>query len=408
MSSAGRNLLNANTGPQDTLLFNDANSQFLPQHWGTTANFHLETVKISPSTTSEAPGGKTVFQIQDTSADYLGRKRLEFDINVTAGGGGTFQEFMDFTGLAAIGRIDNKYGSNQIRSIENIELYAYYHRALKDRDDQAAAAVLLNNTDSATRIAQATVAGTVHCIVHIPSLDSDTHKFEPISVLAHEDNWEITWNKLDQIIRTDHAAPAPAVTITNQRLILDLIHVPSDEAAELQYESDSDEGILYLTHEVSDKHQDVSIPAGVTEFSLVLANIRNPLVELMFMLRKSSNVKNAGMLNDIFVSEQISSFSLRGSNLEVYPEQDDIFNRFEKWPTFHSGPAGAFIYSAFFSTSPEDERDHNGSINPFNLSQFTLKIKFAAPTAEVLLLEVLPILRQVTQFKSGDKKRVFV
>lgn len=408
MASAGRNLMNTNTGPQDSYLFDDSMSPWLPEKWSTISNFHRETKEFSPSTSSTSPGGKTTFQIQQTLADYLGDVYLSLRISITAGSGGTYQRFMDFLGYAAIQRIEIKQGSNLVRVIDGLDLQVYYHRMLMDRDEAAATSELVfGDKTAAERLTAATTTGFVDVFVRIPWHYTDTHKYFPISVLGSELTFEITYSAADRFYQTDHST-LPVVSFSNQKLIMDLIHVPSDEQAYLQQNADMNEGLLYLFHEIADKHSSVTIPSGSTSFTLQLNQMKSPVVELVFVVRKSSNVNNANPINDLFVFEQIQDFKITGSSLDVVVTKTDSWCRWKEFPQFHSGVPGDYIYFHSFSICPEDERDHNGSLNFFNLTAASITINFASAIGEAYILDIIPVTRNIDQVRSGDYKKIFV
>lgn len=410
MASAGRNLLNANTAARDTFLFDDRKSLWLPEGWDVSANFHGEWKDLDANTVSDL-GGTSIFQIQDTLMDYAGSFVLKFTKPAwNAGSGGSYDRMVDFAGYQFIDRIDINYGSNFIRSFTGYELQTYHHRMLKDRDESDAANVLvrgdLDPPDRATDF-----SSEVTYYVEIPFWITDTRKALPLSVLSHEMNISVKWNTFGNLVSSDHTTPptpsSPA--INTQKMRIYFVHVPSDEQAFLQTQSDSGSGLLYLINDLnSDSLIETTIPSGSTSFTQRLTNFKSPVVELIITVRKASLVKSATLGNDPFLRERIDSIKIQGSGLDIVPELEHDFIIHKLFPLYHSGVPGEFIYVISHSANPEDARDMHGSLNYFNITNPTIVLTFASAISEDYLLDIQPVVKNLVQFKSGDVKKVYV
>ena len=408
MSSAGRNLLNANTGPQDAFLWNNQNSPFLPVGWEGVAIHFKEKREITPVIEATAPGGKTVFHLEDTLSDYMGEIVLRWTNSaVTAGSGATFTEYVDYAAIASIGSIELRYGSNHLQTIRPVQLHAYDYSMVKDREEQLSEdELMLGNKTQTERRTAAAAARTFY--LRIPTWwITDTHKYLPISCLSNELNIQINWASIDKVIRTD-ASTNPSLSMSSTVLISTLIHVSSQEQSAIQIDSDQDEGLMYCVHDFSDIHEEILLASGSSSFTVQLQNIRSPVVELLFVVRKDSEVNSTTLRNDPFNYQAISTFKLKGSGLDIVRDVARTENQFIDFPDYHSGVAGSNINLIVHSLNPEDRRDQWGSLNYFNINNATLTITFAANLAENHVLDVIGVTKNIMQIKSGDIKKFFV
>lgn len=407
MASAGRNLMNANSAARDSSLFDDRKSLWLPEGWDVSANWHGEWKDIDANVVSGL-GGKTVFQIQDTLMDYAGAFVLKFTKPAWVAGGGAIDRMVDFAGYQFIDNVQITYGSNFVRSFTGYELQTYHHRMLKDRDEQDAANELVRGDKSDAERAADYLASVTY-YVDIPFWITDTRKAIPISVLSHEMNITIQWNTLANLVFSDGAPTTPSPAITDQKMRIYFVHVPSDEQAFLQTQSDTGNGLLYLINDLSsDAVKEVTIPSGSTTFTHRLTNYKSPVVEHIVTIRKASNVNSTTFGNDPFLREQIATITIQGSGLDIVPalEHDFLINKI--FPLYHSGPPGEYIYVIPHSANPEDARDHYGSLNYFNISNPTMVLTFPAGLSEDHILDIQPVVKNLVQFKSGDMKKVYV
>ena len=409
MASAGRNLLGANSGARDTFLFDDSKSQFTPEGWDASANFHGEWKEISANSPADV-GGTSIFQIQDTLMDYGGDFILKFTKPAYTTNAGTFWRMVDFAGFQFIKSVRVSYGSNNIRNFTGYELQTYYHRMLRDRDEQDAwGNVVRGDLDAATRASDLTSAVTYY--VRIPFWIDDTRKSIPISVLAHEINIEVTWASVNEVIQTDGSivAPAPGINPVGQVIKAYFIHVPSDEQAYIQNQSDSEQGLIYL---INDTNSDSSIgsetiTAGATSHTMRLSNLKGPVVEFLVTLRLKTDADTSlSATKEPFLRQKINTLKITGSGLDIIPslEHDFLVNVVQA--TYHSGPPSEFIYPLIHSTKPEDSRDHNGSLDYFNITNPQLEITFDALAADAVL-DIIPVVKNLVQFKSGDMRKMF-
>jgi hypothetical protein len=310
---------------------------------------------------------------------------------------------MDFLGYAIIDEIEVKYAGNHLQTLRGLDLQIQYRKD-KDRIDQEAAKELVEG-DRTDAERAATAAAGVQLFIDLPLFwTGRAHQFLPISVAAHELTVRIKWSSLSKMVESDDTPTG--VTIDAQKLRCWLIHVPSDEQAAVQQQSNIGDGLIYMFTDI-ERHTEASIAAASTSASLALNNIRSPVTEFVHVYRLNSEVNTAAFGNDLFNYQQVQDYKLTGAGLDVVRTVEHKYALFYIWNVFHSGPVGDYIYPWSFSKNPEDMFNHSGSLNFFGVTNPVLETNFPAAIAAAYVQDFLAFTKNLIQIKGGDIKRVF-
>jgi hypothetical protein len=399
-----KDLIRANTGVQDPLIWNTNADVFAPRKYNTINLFYPDHREIKPETPiTTGWGEETSFKFQKTF-DQLVNTRITFDVAQLTGG--TNPRFIDWAGIRAIEYVELVYQGNHLQKVTGKQIYDEIIKEWKTEQKEAAAQVSGGLLSNAQR--QALAAGSQHFEVPLGILyfSKDLSYSLPVHCLSTELELVVKFQSLANVANTDGTAPAGAA-MSNLRCHAMFTHVSPVDRADRLAKSQQGEGFMYS---FIDRVVQQKAVAATTDTSLEieLKNIRGPITELR-VTRLKDTAWNSGTAytNDPGAYEVISTIEIEGSGSLVMRSEDSDSLQYVYDPMYHpNAEAGHRIYSVYWALDPGNKVDCTGSVNFGMLNNPVMTLTFPnIAAASTIFIEALE--RNFIQLRSGDIIKTF-
>lgn len=407
--------INRQFGIMSSIVFDERveNSKFFYRGYTTERNKWTEWKEISPDSKDVTYGGYTSFFVP-LYPDKMGPVVLAWTQGQLTTTGGTYRRFCDYLGLAAIEKIELRYGPNIVNTQYPDRKFYNINKYLSQESKDIEASLLAGNLSTAQRNALAADAAGQRVFLNVPfpfCLHPD--RFQEIRALSTPPEIRVYWKNLGDIVQTDGTAPVS--TISNLILKAHWVHFESVERDLVVLLTESDHGIVRLTEEtkITNTTNATKVPAGTTgEFIMELKNWKTDVRFFAFWVRPKGNLGGDLTKNKWYEAaefKQINRFRiLTGSNEEVIGWQEGAFNLLCYHHMYYHGPSGIAIYFYTWADNPMDDRNATGSYNFQALQNPQLIIDFGSvATAEDYTITVFQSNYQMIQTVRGDLSSQF-
>jgi hypothetical protein len=389
-----------NTAVDSPLWFSTDLSPFAPRGWTALTNCIRDRRTISPQTAASYSGSHQ-FIIQKV-ADLTGLPLLRFQMGALTVTGGTYSRFVDFAPLALIASIEVSYQSNVLQTFTGEDMHALFrlHFPTEKRDgyNQLWAGDLTN----AQRATASASAQTWYVPLWWLFWCSSTHQYLPIINLSHELTITVTYRALADVVQTDGTSPASTLSVD---MINYYWHVSAAERHMMTQMSRSGKGLQYKTCDIQ-RIPPYTIASGTTTVDVPLDNIKGTVFDLIFTLRKSSEISTS-LANDWFNYQTFATYAiLIGEDYLVRETPVNFAVNYEN-AEFHSAPPGALVISVPHALAVEDRLNSSGGLSYANANKPILRITFSSATAVTLVCNVRALVHNLHQLKDGDIIKAF-
>lgn len=329
---------------------------------------------------------------------------------ITPVGGGTAR-FVDYAGFRQFASILNRYGSNQIQTLDWIILHLL-HKLYKTTTKQDAENVLVGGNlsvierETAGAAAQTFITDLPFWWTHHPSLfvnaDALSHQLEIIATMC-------TAAELTQAT----SGSTPTVTLTASNLKCRMIHVEDEERDELVEKTLMGAGVVMAVRDFASQLDNV-LASGSTAYNIKLTNLKDPIVELMFVVRDYTSKTTPSTITNLpynfnrLGTNGSGSWELKAAGLQVIDLITDLENLYYFNPRDHSGDAGIAIYGHRSALDVEDWMNSTGHDNMGGLTQPTLYLNFQTAPASQQIVDVYCVTLNTTQASKGDLMKNFI
>ncbi len=394
--------MRANTGVQDSLLHNPAQSPFAYQAPMTCCNYIQERVIYQPLNFSGLAGTKYNFSLTK-QADLLGPVMIYARIaaltqpETPPAGNVNAVRYINNLGIGMLESVRVFYGSNLICNIPPEWMFIRYRKYL-NLGAQSAWRVL-SRMDQALpeRTAFAAAGGEIFVNLCVPWGD-DTSQYYSMCGMASELRFEITVKPLRNLLNwdvTDNADPAALLQGGQSTAIFSVfnlhcecVHLTGAERDTVVANVKSTDGLAKLVEDVQ-AHIRVLIPPTGSSFTyqLKLTNINAPVSTLFWYLEDPLLTAGSPVDNEFGgdfphhaipgLGAQYSEWSVTSNGQMVVPVTSSLISRFynhARW--FSSVLAGEYINSHSFSQNPEIPNASYGTVNFGQLDLPQLNITF--------------------------------
>lgn len=374
---------------------NYAASKFNYDGYSTEHLYHREFIRHEPEISTVTYGGKTKFVIP-IGPDKLGPVWLSWNQGALTTTGGTFRRFGDWLGLAAIEKIELKYGTNIVfRWYPEYMHYKIYHEYTSENRDYFQS-IMAGNLTTGQRNTLAAANQRVYLPIQFPFCQKPDMYLE-LRQLSLSPEIHITWKNLPEFVQTDGTAPVSA--ITDCHLTCMHVHFPQPHRDMNTVMVESQHGIVRLVPEhFVDKYDNGNqiIPGGTTgTFKLELKGIKGSLRYIALMIRPrdatTTNLANEAYELSSLYPNIVRWRIITGSNEEVFPWLSKDFNtKVLHHMYYHGTPIGTNYLFFTWDDEPADNFNAKGTYNFQPLQNPQLELDFGSTaTPEDLVVTLI-------------------
>lgn len=395
-------LIRGNTGVQDALLHNPAQSPFAYQAPMTCCNYIDEEIIIRPQNFNGMPGNKYSFQI-NKQCDLIGPITLVVNYKPLTQPNPPANNFsaVRYINNLGIGQIDFaqiRYGSQVLCNCLPEKLYIRYRKFLNFENFCAWRVLSKMDQTLGERNTFATSGGEVYTSMCIPWGD-DTSQYFSMCGMADALYIDVAIKPINQLLcydLVDPTQPISAVVVPpdTTQIIADMylhyqgIHLTGIERDQVVSNVKSPNGQAKIIDDVQ-SHLRVLIPVASSNFTyqLRLTNITGPVTTLWWFLTdpqdNSGSPKNTldGGDHPLYpcqgLGTQWSTYQVTSGGNNVVPLTSSLRARFMHHSRWWSGCCpGEWLVGYSFSQAPEVPNASYGSLNFGTIDTPTLMITF--------------------------------
>lgn len=447
MSSAGLNgpnkaTLRTNTGPQDALLFNPAQSPFTYQAPVTASASLCEEIIYMPQQANSVFGTSYSYSLVK-QADLVGPCFLDMQLapldQTIVGGLPAPQavQYINNFGIGCIDHVEVLYGAQRIVRIPPEWFYVRFQKYLGN--EQYAAWQVLQRMNMTGGDPFLMGGGPVYINLCMPWAD-DTSQYYPMVAMASELRIVVYLKTLNHVLnwpsngRVQQVSPylmngqSPNL-IQHINLRTWCHHLTGKERDSLVANVKSPQGIPYMIDDIQG-HYRVHVPVSPTPFNFTirLTDINAPVTSLFWFLTDPNDNQGTNVNSQYYgdypfntttlLSNQVTEFSCSANGYTLIPQTQTFKNLFldhVRW--WSSGQAGTPVFSRSFSMNPEVPNASYGTINFGQADSPTFTIRFGngltnnvagmVNTSQGAWLTIIADTKNFLQAQGGDFTRTF-
>jgi hypothetical protein len=419
--------IRANTGVQDSLLFNPTHSPFAYQAPLTISNFIKAEQYLDPNNRSNNLGVSQRFEIPK-EFDLLGPVELVLQLAPLIQGDPPIEREYVENVCSLIENVRIQYGSSLLTDINPDWIFTRFIKYFNFEAKQAWRPVAGFAGYKAGGSAKAINGGEFVIPIPVPWGDDTSQYFSTVA-MAEKLTLTVRLRSADHAIvvkpsGTPFLAVGQVPLVSNIQLHLDGIHLTGEERDELVKAIKAPEGLAKLYEDIQIQNG-IIVPTSSTTFRVQLTNVTQPVRSLFFFFidpldvagnntRAVSGSTSAGFFGDSPYHIE-NAVALQVNRWRVYSGSKDLITwrsydrsaNIDHVKYFSGSNPGLPLFGYSHSLAPETPNANEGSINYGQIDAPTLEIEFTGNPVVQTELHILADTLNFWHEQGGDVQKTF-